>query len=91
MTAVEIPLTWDAWKRSLATAFGTAEFFGLSEARIKDLAYHLGNFLATKVEPATPEHRLLKELWDAGTEQERQALTSMLTKMLAKEKAQPQH
>lgn len=88
---MEIPLTWDAWKRSLAAAFGTAEFFGLSEARIKDLAYHLGNFLASKVEPVTPEHRLLKELWDAGTEQERQALTSMLTKMLAKEDTQRRH
>ncbi|MBC7348320.1 MAG: DUF3243 domain-containing protein [Clostridia bacterium] len=91
MTDMELPLTWDAWKKSLAAAFGTAEFLGLSEARIKDLAYHLGNFLASKVEPGTPEHRLLKELWDAGTEQERQALTGMLVKMLEREKAPRQY
>ncbi|TDA65821.1 MAG: DUF3243 domain-containing protein [Clostridia bacterium] len=79
---MEVPLSWEGWKNTLGTAINVAETVGISEDTVKNAAYRLGNFLADKIDPSSRENRLLKELWDAGNEQERTAMTSMLVKML---------
>lgn len=82
---MELNISWDNWKKTLRTAINAAEFAGLSEDRIKDAAYRLGGFLAGHFDPGNREQALLQELWREGTEEERQALVSMLVKMLDKE------
>lgn len=79
---MEVPLSWEGWKNALGAAINVAETVGIPEETIKNAAYRLGNFLADKIDPSSRENRLLKELWDAGNDQERMALTSMLVKML---------
>lgn len=79
---MEVPLSWEGWKSTLGAAINVAETVGISEDKVKNTAYRLGNFLADKIDPSSRENRLLKELWDAGNDQERMALTSMLVKML---------
>ncbi|OTA40374.1 MAG: hypothetical protein A6D92_18560, partial [Symbiobacterium thermophilum] len=56
---------------------------GASQQTITNMATSIGNFLAEKVDPRNREQRLLKELWDVGTEEERKALASMVTKMVS--------
>jgi hypothetical protein len=38
------------------------------------------------VEPATPEQRLLKELWECGNEAEQQALAALLVRWARRER-----
>lgn len=88
---MEIPLSWEGWKNTLGTAINVAETVGVNEETVKNAAYRLGNFLADKIDPSSRENLLLKELWDAGTEDERIALTSMLVKMLNARQPEAQH
>ncbi|MBO8138574.1 MAG: DUF3243 family protein [Desulfotomaculum sp.] len=48
---------------------------------IEDTAYCIGEFLANNLDPANKEQRLLKELWENGTEEEKHSLASMMAKM----------
>lgn len=88
---MEIPLSWEGWKNTLGTVINVAETVGVGEDTVKNAAYRLGSFLAGRVDPSSPENRLLKELWDVGTDDERTALTSMLVKMLNAKKPATQH
>ena len=73
---------FDQWLNTLSSAMDQARAMGMSENEITKSAAQLGNFLATNIEPDIPENRLLKNLWTEGDEKERQALASMLVKML---------
>lgn len=73
---------FDQWLHTLSSAMDHARAMGMSENEINKSATQLGNFLATNIEPDIPENRLLKNLWTEGDEKERQALASMLVKML---------
>lgn len=81
---MEMPVmeSFEQWKSFLSNQINSAKQAGASESAIINAATRVGNFLSDKVDPKNREQRLLKELWDKGSEQERQALASMLTKML---------
>jgi hypothetical protein len=74
---------FDQWKEFLSKQIDNAKSAGASEDAIVNAATRIGNFLADKVDPRNREQRLLKELWDRGSDEERHALMSMLTKMLS--------
>ncbi|MEW6661527.1 MAG: DUF3243 domain-containing protein [Bacillota bacterium] len=74
--------SFDQWLNTLSSALDHAETMGMNDNEIAKSATQLGNFLATNVEPDIPENRLLKNLWEQGNEKERQALASMLVKMV---------
>ncbi|HWI66736.1 MAG TPA: DUF3243 domain-containing protein [Symbiobacteriaceae bacterium] len=74
---------FDQWKDFLSKQIANAKSAGASDDNIVAAATRIGNFLADKVDPRNREQRLLKELWDKGTDQERTALMSMVTKMLS--------
>jgi len=46
----------------------------------------LGDFLSRFADPADREQRLLKELWDVGTESEQRTLARLIAKMVIEEK-----
>ena len=75
--------SFDQWKEFLSKQISNAKSAGASDENIVSAATRIGNFLADKVDPRNREQRLLKELWDQGTDQERHALMSMMTKMLS--------
>jgi len=79
---MEFDVSWGKWKEMLRAGLNKAEFVGMSEDRIEDVAYLLGDFFAKHIEADNREQRLLKELWMEGTEDERRCLTSMLLKLL---------
>ncbi len=80
----------DQFKSVLVRAVGLAQGAGLSEDTIASLAARLGDFLSRFADPADREQRLLKELWDVGTESERRTLARLIAKMVAEEK-RPAH
>ncbi|HEY8346772.1 MAG TPA: DUF3243 domain-containing protein [Symbiobacteriaceae bacterium] len=82
---MEIPVmeSFEQWKEFLSRQVYAAQEAGASQESIVSLATRIGNFLAERVDPKNREQRLLKELWDKGTEEERRALASMLTKLVS--------
>lgn len=73
---------WNKWKQTLAKAVNFSEAVGMSEETIHKVGYRVGSFLAATVDPENREHRLMQELWKAGDDEERKALTKMIVKMV---------
>jgi len=74
--------TFDKWKQFLAERVNEAQAAGLSDETIAKLAYQIGEFLDQKVDPKNNEERLLKNLWDVGTEDERKTLARLMVKLV---------
>lgn len=79
---MEIDTSWHDWKKNLGRAVNTAEFLGMSDESINKTAYRLGDFFAANFDPGNREQRLLKELWDVGSEEEQKSLAKMIAKMV---------
>lgn len=75
--------SFEQWKDFLSKQVKQAQNAGAGQNAIVNAATRIGNFLADKVDPKNREQRLLKEMWDVGSEQERQAMAGMLTKMVS--------
>jgi nuclear transport factor 2 (NTF2) superfamily protein len=90
---METPIlgSFEQWKEFLSNQVNVAQEHGASKESIVNAATSIGNFLANKVDPKNREQRLLKELWDKGTEEERHALASMITKMVSDGHIYEQH
>ncbi|MFK2826784.1 DUF3243 domain-containing protein [Bacillus sp. B190/17] len=59
-----------------------AEKIGLNEEQLALAAEKIGNYLAQHAQPKNREEKLLQELWNAGTQDERHHLAHMLVKMV---------
>ncbi|MDN5348010.1 MAG: hypothetical protein PWP65_1574 [Clostridia bacterium] len=75
-------VSWQQWKHSLAMAIDLGKGLGLSDDRIARIAQRLGDFLAKYVDPRNREQRVLRELWDVASEEERLVLARLMTKLL---------
>jgi len=80
ISTIDYVKDWKTWRSTLKGALEQAHKFGISDAVIEDTAVKLGNFLAEKVCPATPEEALMKELWEAATPDERKVLARLMVK-----------
>ncbi|WJH33307.1 DUF3243 domain-containing protein [Paenibacillus aurantius] len=76
--------SFDNWKHFLGNRVNAAENHGMSEEKIANLAYEIGDFLANKIDPENKEERVLKDLWDAGDEQEQKTIAKLMVKMASK-------
>ncbi len=82
VSAMDFVKDWDAWRNTLKEAIGEARKFGVSDEVIRDLGAKVGDFLATKVCPATKEEELLKAMWDVATPEERKTIATLIFKMV---------
>lgn len=73
---------FDSWKQFLADRLEQGKKLGLSEDTIANLAYEIGSFLDERVDPKNEEQRVLKEIWDAGDEEERKTLARLMCKLV---------
>jgi Protein of unknown function (DUF3243) len=69
------------WKEFLGEHVDKAQALGFSDEQIANVAAKMGEFLSDKVDPKNDQERLLKQLWDAGSEEERHTLACMMVKM----------
>ncbi len=72
---------WAEWRKNLRRAVNVGKKVGMSEDEIEALATQIGDFLAEKVCPATPEEELLKEMWHVAEPEERRIIAGLMVKM----------
>ncbi|MGO4106780.1 DUF3243 domain-containing protein [Paenibacillus sp. YAF4_2] len=73
---------FDNWKEFLSDRVAQAKNNGMTEETIKNLAYEIGSFLDEKVDPKNEQQRVLKQLWDAGDENERKTVAGLMVKLV---------
>lgn len=74
---------FDSWKQFLADRLEQGKKLGLTDDTIANLAYEIGSFLDERVDPKNEEQRVLKEIWDAGDEEERKTLARLMCKLVS--------
>lgn len=87
LNAMDFVKDWVHWRGNLKEAIERGREFGLSDDMIKKLSVKVGDFLAKRVCPATPEEQLMKEMWDVATPDERRTLASLMFKIVEKQPA----
>lgn len=87
LNAMDFVKDWVQWRGTLKEAIERGREFGLSDDMIKKLSVNVGEFLAKRVCPATPEEQLMKDMWDVATPDERRTLASLMFKMIEKQPA----
>ncbi|MCM3699076.1 DUF3243 domain-containing protein [Paenibacillus macerans] len=75
---------FDTWKKFLGDRVEHAEKAGFSEEAIANLAYEIGGFLEDKVDPQNDSNRVLKEIWEVGSEDERKTIARLMVKLAKK-------
>ena len=84
INAMDFVKDWAQWRGNLKEAIERGREFGLSEDMIRKLSVKVGDFLANRVCPATPEEQLMKEMWEVATPDERKTLASLMFKIVDK-------
>ncbi len=82
---VKVIENFEKWKDALHKIIHVSEKMGVSEDTITDVGKKVGDFLMNNVDPENREQRLIKQLWEVGTQEERHSLAHMLVKMIEKE------
>jgi hypothetical protein len=70
------------WKQFLGERVEQAKQAGMESDTIQNVAYQIGGYLAEQVDPKNDQERLLKQLWDAGDEEQKRALASLMVKLV---------
>jgi hypothetical protein len=84
INAMDFVNDWTTWTGHLQDAVKRGREFGMSDDMIQNLSVKIGDFLAKKVCPATPEEQLMKDLWEVGTHEERKTLATLMFKLVEK-------
>ncbi len=82
---MEVDLGWNEFKSLLGKGLKALRLVGVSDENAEDFAYHMGEFLNRHIDPSNREQRLLKELWDEGTTNERKMLGSMIARLVERD------
>jgi len=82
MRSMSVLTVFEKWKEFLADKVTQAERQGMSDDAISKVAFHIGDFLAKQVDPKNVEERLLKDLWDVGSEEERKTIARLMVKLV---------
>ncbi|WP_068672342.1 DUF3243 domain-containing protein [Oceanobacillus sp. Castelsardo] len=75
---------FDTWKGFLANRLQQAQQQGMDQQTINSIAAEVGDYLAENVDAKNKEEAVLKELWNAASEQEQQAIASTMVKLVQK-------
>ncbi|ABO51570.1 hypothetical protein Dred_3068 [Desulforamulus reducens MI-1] len=76
--------SWDNWKKYLGQAMEFAEELGISRDKVQHYAMTAGSILADNVQPANPEQKALKELWDVADKDEQAVIARLMTKLASR-------
>jgi hypothetical protein len=78
---------WNQWRKTVNEAIHTARKLGMPDQLIMVASTKVGDFLSTRLCPATPEEALIKELWDVAEPNDRKVLGKLLFKIMEKSPA----
>ncbi len=76
---------FDTWKGFLANRIQQAQQQGMDQQTMSTVAAEVGDYLAQSVEAKNSEEAVLKELWNAASEQEQQAIANIMIKLVQKQ------
>ena len=51
---------------------------------ISNLAFQIGDYLSSQVEPKNEQERILADLWSVADKEEQQAIANMMVKLISK-------
>jgi len=74
--------SFDQWTEVLHKQLELGRNLKLSEDLIQKGANLIGDYLAARVDPDVPENKLLKDLWELADQTEKQAITSLMIKLV---------
>ncbi|MFC4320114.1 DUF3243 domain-containing protein [Litchfieldia salsa] len=76
---------FEQWKDFLGDRLHQAQKEGMDQNVISDLAYQLGEYLSTQVEPKNAQEKVLADLWHVASEEEQHAIANMMVKLVKDE------
>ena len=75
--------SWEGWKAQLAEAVQLGKSMNMSAEQMAARAEQVGDFLANKIDPQSPEQKVLKELWETADDNEQRTIASVLIKLVS--------
>ncbi|MDA3130551.1 DUF3243 domain-containing protein [Aliibacillus thermotolerans] len=76
---------WNEWKQFLDGKIDQAKEGGLSDQVISDIAYQVGEYLASEVDPKNEQERVMSDLWKAADPEEQKAIANVMVKLVQNE------
>lgn len=76
---------FDTWKAFLSDRIQEAESGGMTDQTITMLAHEVGDYLSQHVDSTNKEVEVLKDLWNAASDKEQQALANTMVKLVKNE------
>ncbi|MBR7794801.1 DUF3243 family protein [Agaribacter marinus] len=73
---------FDSWKSFLANKLNQVQEQGMSEQTIQNMAQEVGDYLAQNVDAKNNEEAILRDLWNAASEDEQQAIANTMVKFV---------
>ncbi|ASS74503.1 hypothetical protein CIG75_05500 [Tumebacillus algifaecis] len=74
---------FDQWKEFLGDRVEQAVEAGMSNEKVSNVAFRVGEYLADKVDPKNEQERLLQEMWNVSNEEDRHALARVMVNLVA--------
>src|SRR5699024_4606471 len=72
---------YNTWKEFLANRLQQAQQQGMSQETISNVAYEIGDDLASSVVVKNDETKVLRELWNAASAEEQEDLANTLVQL----------
>ena len=76
---------FETWKDFLANRLEQAQSQGMDQETIADVAHEVGDYLSQHVDAKNDETAILRDLWQAASEEEQQALANTMVKLVQNE------
>ncbi|WP_163971283.1 DUF3243 domain-containing protein [Oceanobacillus halotolerans] len=76
---------FDTWKDFLSNRLQQAQTQGMDQQTISNLAYEVGDYLSKSVDAKNSEEAVLRELWNAASEEEQHAIANSMVKLVQNE------
>jgi hypothetical protein len=75
---------WDQWKKLVNEAIKTARKVGMPDKLIELASVKVGDFLSKRLCTESKEEALIRDLWNAASQDERKTLGKLLFKIMDK-------
>ncbi len=79
---------WNQWTSFLGDQVEGAKESGMPNKMIEKAAVHIGNYLAENVDPQNEQERVMSDLWNVASSDEKKALASCLIKLVQNQHVQ---
>ncbi|TGB04740.1 DUF3243 domain-containing protein [Halobacillus salinus] len=76
---------WGSWKDFLGDRLHQAQGQGMEERTVNEMAYEIGNYLATSVDAKNEQEAVLRDLWNVADDKEQKAIAGMMVKLVQNE------